>query len=520
MAYKALYRTYRPQRFEDVIGQDVIVKTLQNAIANGKITHAYLFSGPRGTGKTTVARILAKALNCSYGTDNEPCNECTSCKEIMEGNNPDVIEIDAASNNGVDEIRDLREKIQYPPVSGKYKVYIVDEVHMLSIQAFNALLKTLEEPPAHAIFILATTEVQKIPDTILSRCMRFDFRLLPEETITSHLEYVFKEIGKDAEYSALRAIAAAGEGSMRDALSVADMCISFSTKKLTYNDVLDVLGATDRKIIVTLIDHMLAGNAKECIEEIDGIVRSGRSMGVLARDLSSMLRNALILKTNDKADCGLPEHVLAELRILSSKHTMTKLLGALEAICKLETEMKYSVQPRLLLEATALKIGDVKADLSDEGMYNRVVLLEKKIKELERKIASGVVVKESVTPATKKEIEIVPDNMDGDARRIWARFVKFVYQANMFALYAAALSVKEIVIDGNNFVVTVDDGTTNYSILSAKQNVEEVSRLLTKLTGVEYKFVCKLPEGVETPAEGDIERIKTLIGDDKLKIIK
>ena len=524
MAYLSLYRKFRPNTFDGLLGQDHIVKILRNQIATNTIGHAYLFTGARGTGKTSAAKIFARAVNCLSPVNGSPCGKCDVCQALSVSANLDVLEIDAASNNGVDEIRDLREKIQYPPVNGKYKVYIVDEVHMLSIQAFNALLKTLDEPPAHAIFILATTEVQKIPDTILSRCMRFDFRLLPESLIASHLENVFNEIGKDVEKTAINMIASAGEGSMRDALSVADMCVSYTTGKLTYDDVLNVLGATDRKVIVSLIENTLLGDSKTTMQIIDDVVKSGRSMGVLARDLSTMLRNVLLLKVDERNDIGLPEQLVEKLKEIAKEYNMGRLLYSLEEVCKLETEMKYSVQPRLLLETTVLKIGEQKADLSERGLFNKVVLLEKKCNELEEKLKNGVTVVQSaqkdVSVAEKKLDEIVPDDMGGDPKRIWARLVRYTRDVKMFALYAASLSVTDTVIEGNNFIVTMDDGTTNYSILSAKQNVDEISRILTKITGVEYKFVCKLPEGVETPAEADIERIKALVGDDKLKIIK
>ncbi|MBQ2714690.1 MAG: DNA polymerase III subunit gamma/tau [Clostridia bacterium] len=520
MAYLSLYRKFRPDGFDSLLGQDHIVRILKNQIATNTIGHAYLFTGARGTGKTSAAKIFARAVNCLSPVNGSPCGECDVCKALSGSVNLDILEIDAASNNGVDEIRDLRERIMYPPVSGKYKVYIVDEVHMLSIAAFNALLKTLEEPPAHAIFILATTEVQKIPDTILSRCMRFDFRLLPEELIASHLENVFKKIGKDADKNALRAIASAGEGSMRDALSVADMCLSYSTGKLLYEDVLEVLGATDRNVIVNLVSDMLKGNAKSCIEGIDSIVRSGRSMGVLARDLSNVLRIALVLKVNPNKESGLPDNADKNLRESLLVYDTSTLLRALELVCKLETEMRYSVQPRLLLEATALKVGDMRADLNVDGLLSRITVLENKVKALSENISEGVVVTKNVNKAEAKLNEIVPDDMGGDPRKIWARLVKYLRDTNMFALYTAAISAKDFSIENSNFIVIVDDGTTNYSILSTPQNVSEVSRLLTRLTGVEYKFVCKLPDGIDAPSEGDIERIKSLVSDEKLNIVK
>lgn len=519
MAYLSLYRKFRPSSFDALLGQDHVVRILKNQILTGSIGHAYLFTGARGTGKTSAAKIFAKAVNCLSPIDGSPCGECAVCKALSDPNNLDILEIDAASNNGVDEIRDLKEKIQYPPVSAKYKVYIVDEVHMLSLPAFNALLKTLEEPPAHALFILATTEVQKLPDTILSRCMRFDFRLLPEEIIANHLAEIIKIIGKDADDGAISMIASAGYGSMRDALSVADMCLSYSSTKLTYEDVLSVLGATDRRVIVKVIERMLEGNHKECLDVIDDVIKSGVSVSVFAKDLSTMLRDTLILKSNPDAKLSYPDVIISNLRIIASKYSVAVLLRALEYIAKLEGELRYSVQPRLMLEATVLRIGETKSDLNVDGLLTRVKMLEDKIVKLESCISEGV----SITAPAKKAqntVEIVSDPMDGDSRRIWARLVKYLRDQNMFALYTGSLSVKETTIDGNTFVVTLEEDSSNYAILSSKQNVDEISRLLTLLTGIEYKFVCKLPDGVKEPQSGDIERIKSLIGDDKLKIIK
>lgn len=517
MAYLSLYRKFRPSSFDALLGQDHVVRILKNQIKTDTIGHAYLFTGARGTGKTSAAKIFARAVNCLNPQDGSPCGECSVCKALADTNNLDVLEIDAASNNGVDEIRDLKEKIQYPPVSARYKVYIVDEVHMLSLPAFNALLKTLEEPPAHAIFILATTEVQKLPDTILSRCMRFDFRLLPEEIIADHLREIFKAVGKQADDGAIAMIASSGYGSMRDALSVADMCLSYSTDTLTYTDVLAVLGATDRGIIVDLVGQMLKGDHKSCLDTVDKVVKSGVSVSVFAKDLSAILRDILILKSNPTAKIQYPDEILKRITDLATVYSVSVLLRALEHIAGLEAELRYSVQPRLILEATVLRIGEAKSDLNVDGLLTRIQMLEDKIKRVEE---NGVTVVQSSPVATQKKEEIIPDPMDGDSRRIWARLVKYLRNKNMFALYTGALSAKETAIDGEDFIVTVDGDSSNYAILATKQNVEEIGRLLTLLTGIEYKFVCKLPDGVDEPKSGDIERIKSLVGDDKLKIIR
>ena len=255
----ALYRRYRPNDFESLIGQDHIVKTLVNQIKTDRIGHAYLFTGTRGTGKTSAAKIFAKAINCQSPINGSPCGKCDCCVALQDVSNIDVIEIDVASNNGVNEIRDLREKVQYPPVSCRYKVYIIDEVHMLTGAAFNALLKTLEEPPKHVVFILATTEAHKIPATILSRCMRFDFRLIPTEMIASQISKIYDEIGKEYESEAIMAIASAGEGSMRDALSIADTALSYGEGKLTYDEVAEILGSSKFEVLTSFVKAVLEG---------------------------------------------------------------------------------------------------------------------------------------------------------------------------------------------------------------------------------------------------------------------
>ena len=272
MSYTALYRKWRPASFEDVKGQDHIVKTLKNQVESGRIGHAYLFCGTRGTGKTSIAKIFARAVNCEHPKDGSPCNECETCKRIKEGASLNVVEIDAASNNGVENIREIREQVQYPPTEGKYRVYIIDEVHMLSIGAFNALLKTLEEPPSYVIFILATTEVHKIPITILSRCQRYDFKRISLDTIAGRLKELTEAEHIEAEERALRYVAKAADGSMRDALSLLDQCAAFHFgESLTYDNVLEVLGAVDNSVFSQLFRAAVEGRAKDCISAIEEI---------------------------------------------------------------------------------------------------------------------------------------------------------------------------------------------------------------------------------------------------------
>ena len=303
MSYTALYRKFRPGEFEDVKGQDHISKTLQNQIKADRIGHAYLFCGTRGTGKTSVAKIFAKAVNCEHPVNGSPCGVCDSCKAISSGTSMNVIEIDAASNNGVDNIREIREEVAYRPTEGKYKVYIIDEVHMLSIGAFNALLKTLEEPPEYVIFILATTEAHKIPITILSRCQRYDFKRITIDTIAARLTDLMQKENIEVEEKAIRYVAKAADGSMRDALSLLDQCIAFYLgQKLTYDNVLEVLGAVDTEVFSRLLRELLERNVAKVMKSLDELVMQGRELSQLAADFTWYLRNLLLAKSSDNME--------------------------------------------------------------------------------------------------------------------------------------------------------------------------------------------------------------------------
>lgn len=299
MDYQALYRMYRPQSFDDVVGQTHVTKTLRNAISKGKQSHAYIFSGPRGTGKTSIAKVFAKAINCLNSDDGEPCNECAICKGITQGTNSDVIEIDAASNNGVDEIRNIRDKVKYAPSESKYKVYIIDEVHMLTTGAFNALLKTLEEPPSHAIFILATTEPHKIPPTIISRAQRFDFKAISMDQIVDRLKFVAESQSLEYDTAALEFIAKTSEGGMRDALSIMDQAIAFGDERLTLQDALNVTGSVDEAALNDLFKDVVEGNVKEAFGRYHHFISEGKEVNRLINDMIYFVRDTIMIKTSN-----------------------------------------------------------------------------------------------------------------------------------------------------------------------------------------------------------------------------
>lgn len=384
MSYMALYRKFRPTEFDSVKGQDHIITTLQNQIKADRIGHAYLFCGTRGTGKTTVAKIFARAVNCENPIQGSPCGECPMCTSIGASTSMNVIEIDAASNNGVDNIREIREEVAYRPTEGRYKVYIIDEVHMLSIGAFNALLKTLEEPPEYVIFILATTEVHKIPITILSRCQHYDFRRISIETIADRLRELMETEQVEAQDRALRYVAKAADGSMRDALSLLDQCIAFYMgQKLTYDNVLDVLGAVDNEVFSRLLGGIIKRDVPLVIDTVEELVIQGRELTQLASDFTWYMRNLLLVKTSDNIENVLDvssenmEQLKAEANLLEAD----MLLRYIRILSELSGQLKYATQKRVLLEVSLIKLCVPAMETDTDTLLDRIRNLEEKLEQ-------------------------------------------------------------------------------------------------------------------------------------------
>ncbi len=480
MSYTALYRKFRPSEFEDVKGQDHIVKTLQNQVKAKRIGHAYLFCGTRGTGKTTVAKIFAKAVNCESPVEGSPCGQCEMCKEIGAGASMNVIEIDAASNNGVDSIREIREEVEYRPTKGKYKVYIVDEVHMLSTSAFNALLKTLEEPPEYVIFILATTELHKIPATILSRCQHYDFKRITIETISKRLESLVEIEGIEAETRAIRYIAKAADGSMRDALSILDQCIAFYLGHLlTYDNVLEVLGAVDTEKYSFLLRQIIGKDVVGVLATLEELIMEGSELTQLVNDFTWYQRNLLLIKGSDEMEevLDVSSENLKQLKEEAELIDMNTLLRYIRIFSELSNKMRYATQKRVILEVALIKLCSPKMEENQDSILDRV-------KELEDTIEKGVALKPQIQytaeaprqPAENQEKLELPKAMPEDVAEVAKNFRGIVNQAP--GLLKAYLKHARISMGGNEELLIVVEDEQAALHLGKSESVEEIEQLI------------------------------------------
>ena len=499
MSYMALYRKFRPDEFEDVKGQDAIVRTLRNQIKAERIGHAYLFCGTRGTGKTTVAKIFAKAVNCERPVDGSPCGECAMCRAIADGSSMNVIEIDAASNNGVDNIREIREEVSYRPAEGRYKVYIIDEVHMLSIGAFNALLKTLEEPPEYVIFILATTEAHKIPITILSRCQRYDFKRISIETIAARLQELIDKEQWNVEERAVRYIARMADGSMRDGLSLLDQCAAFYIgQTLTYDHVLEVLGAVDTEVFSRLLRQIIAADVRLVIETVDELVMQGRELPQLSSDFTWYLRNLLLVKSSDDMEdvLDISAENLVRLKEEAGMIEDVILIRYIRIFSDLTNQLKYATQKRVLLEIALIRLCRPQMETGQDALLERVRAVEKKLEEgvLSAPAEERIVYVENNEEKKEEKRPELPQALDEDVKAAAKDFRKIANDASpMLRTYLrkARLSAGE---DSRLLIVLPDE--VSAGVVGTEEHKKEIKRLIEEKTGKRMELeVRKMEEG-------------------------
>ena len=524
MSYTALYRKWRPTSFEEVRGQDHIVKTLKNQINSGRIGHAYLFCGTRGTGKTSIAKIFARAVNCEHPVDGSPCGECSMCRQIAEGASLNVVEIDAASNNGVENIRDIREQVQYPPTDGRYRVYIIDEVHMLSIGAFNALLKTLEEPPSYVIFILATTEVHKIPITILSRCQRYDFKRISIDTIAGRLAELTQAEQIDVDDRALRYVARAADGSMRDALSLLDQCVAFHFgEKLTYDNVLEVLGAVDNRVFGKLFQAVLASDTKACIREIEEMITQGRDLSQLVNDFVWYMRNLLIAKTTDEPGdmLDMSEENLAVLKEEAAGVDTETLMRYIRIFSELSGQLRYASQKRILVEIAFIKLTTPSMEQNLDSILQRITLLEQKMQEMPdnlQKLASlapaagqAASSKTAVveTPPEPKKVSLPPAQYEDLMlmRKEWGRIASLSQLVGSIRLSLPKTSV-EPAGEGCLCIVCTDENT--FGIINREPELKNLQEVVQE----KYKKTLQFKVRLESSA---VPQRTVYVSDEDLK---
>ena len=498
MSYTALYRKYRPQNFEDVKGQDAIVATIRNQIQAGRIAHAYLFCGTRGTGKTTIAKIFAKAVNCEHPVEGSPCGKCASCQAIAAGTSMNVIEIDAASNNGVDNIREIRDEVTYAPTEGKYKVYIIDEVHMLSIGAFNALLKTLEEPPSYVIFILATTESHKIPVTILSRCQRYDFHRISIDTISQRLLELLEYEQAEAEERAVRYIAKAADGAMRDALSLLDQCMAFYMgQKLTYDHVLEVLGAVDTERFSRLFRAVINNEVVQAMRQIEELVGEGRDLSQFINDFTWYLRNLLLLQSSDDMEevLDLSSENLALLKEECKMADSVQFMRFIRIFSELSSQVRYSAQKRILIEIAVIKLCRPQMEEDVTSILSRITQLEKRIEEGVVQPPVSVSPHPNIMPDMTPDVPM-PKAVSEDVRKIAENWRSIVSQ--MPGSLKAYMQKAHISVGENDVLLIVFEDSISYEMAATEEHQKEIAENISNAVGKEVSIKMMLNETGQT----------------------
>nr|WP_295611369.1 DNA polymerase III subunit gamma/tau [uncultured Terrisporobacter sp.] len=539
--HKALYRVYRPKTFGDVVGQEHIVKTLKNQIKNNNIGHAYLFSGTRGTGKTSTAKIFARAVNCLNPINEEPCNECEICIDTLNDNIMDIVEIDAASNNSVDDIRELRESVKYTPSKAKYKVYIIDEVHMLSQGAFNALLKTLEEPPSYVIFILATTEPHKIPATILSRCQRFDFKRVSSKDIASRMSYICKKENIEAEEKALSLIARNSQGALRDALSILDQCMSFGNEKIEYNDVIELLGTVNIDELFELSQSIIDENTKKSLEILNEFIIWGKDIRNLINDLIDHFRNLMVCKVSKDLDeiISLPEESIERLKEQSQYVNINDLIRILNILSETQDSMKSSSNTRILAEVTIMKIAQPMFDESKEALIKRIENLEEKIESGNIKVSTVQIEQSKDVKSQIIEDDKVEENKEDvayeevkseDVRLVESSWKKITQKIKDDRKLSVAALLKEVntfnVKDNILYLIFNDNFSFARSRLNSKDTIEYVESIIREVLNRSFNIQIylksevaslNLSETINKADEGE-EILKNIVNKDILEI--
>lgn len=465
----ALYREFRPKNFDELVGQDYIVKTLKNQIKTNRLTHAYLFCGPRGTGKTSTAKIFAKAVNCTHLVDGNPCDMCAECVALSEINT-DIVEIDAASNNRVEEIRDLREKVSFPPMIGKYKVYIIDEVHMLTDSAFNALLKTLEEPPKHCIFVLATTEIHKLPATILSRCTRFDFKLLPLDVLVKHLKLVFDKKNIKYDEKSLHLIAKAGEGSVRDMLSIADSVASFCDYNITSEQTEKVIGLSDRDSIKNILSAIAVKDVNALFIAVKSSLGRGKNIQVLCKEMADFIKNLVMIKVGvgDYSILDILPGEFAQYSEIANMFNVEYLKSAFSKFAKIELELKYSLNPENLFESACLELIDFGVEPQTIQPTQQTNINTQPIQQ----------VQQPVQFAQPEQIEKVePKREQTEIERIWGNVLIKVKENNMFALSNALTNVNKVQQISSKLIISTND-LGSYEMIDNKDRIGVLLKLV------------------------------------------
>ena len=522
MAYQALYRKWRPQTFEQVLGQTATVKTLRRQIEDGRIAHAYLFCGCRGTGKTTMAKLMSRAINCLNPSHGDPCGQCEACRAIMSETTMDVLELDAASNNSVDNIRELLEQVRYPAQLGRYKVYIIDEVHMLSTAAFNALLKTLEEPPAHVVFILATTEPQKLPATILSRVQRYDFGRIPSSLMVGRMREALDDLGVEAEEEALRMVARAAEGAMRDAFSILDMCVAGAENgKITAALTRDLLGASDREFLFGFFDLLSARDEGGVMRKVDELMRSGREPQAFLREVSAHCRALLTVKavSRDAASIlDVTEEDEARYRAQAEGMSQGRLLRMLDLFMRAEGELRFASTPRIGLESAALHACEPASGEDAAALAERVEELEAKLARLENDLQSGKLVSAAApsaapasggdapakaeAPAAKPAAKIAPvpkpAPVSGDAKAIWDKALQDLAK-NEPPLYGLLRKERFIGAKGTVYQVLIPASKKEFSYVRLNQQArrDRIAKALSDAAGMPLTFEAVLEQNAE-----------------------